>query len=275
MMNDENLIVEHVVALKDVVNSVLFLSQTTWKDKHILNIGEGEKIMSVLEEQFPEAVVQQGDIDAVLADGFSAEPWDYIVAVGLKSVNSDFHQWMTRLLSFLKPGGAIAAAVYGYTGYYGLEMLSTIIKNFSADIDDIFHQKNFARVMKVAKAVVAQLPANHPARKHKTFMERLEKGERNAFRQLIYISTDKIYTVSRLLEAINICGGRLVDWVFPELYCPARYVQDTSIAEKLKALPEPQCWQVAELVGAWPPEHYFFVRKKETRSIKKQLRSHN
>lgn len=268
MMNDENVNVEQVVALKDVVNPVLFPSPTTWKDKRILNIGGTEWVLPVLEEQFPEAVVQQSDIDAVLADDFSLEPCDYIVAVGLKSVNSDFHQWMTRLLSFLKPGGAIAAAVYGYAGYYGLDMLSTIIKNFSADIDDISHQKNFARVMKVAKAVMAQLPANHPARKQKAFMERLEEGDKTAFRELIYLSANKIFTVSRLLDSIDACGGRLVDWVFPEYYNPARYVQDTGIAEKLKALPGQRCWQVAELVGAWPPEHYFFVGKKETRPIK-------
>ncbi|NIM16094.1 MAG: hypothetical protein GTO45_29175 [Candidatus Aminicenantes bacterium] len=262
MMNDENVNVEHVVALKDVVNPLLFPFQTTWKDKRILNIGGAAETLPVLEEQFPEAVVQQSDIEAVLADDFSAAPCDYIVALGLKSSNCDFHQWMTRLLSSLTPGGAIAAGVYGYAGYYGLNMLSTIIKNFSADIDDISHQKNFSRVMKVAKAVIAQLPASHPARKQKAFMERLEKGDKNAFRQLIYLSADKIFTVSRLLDSIDACGGGLVDWVFPGYYNPARYVEDTGTAEKLKALPEPWCWQVAELVGAWPPEHYFFVSKK-------------
>jgi hypothetical protein len=265
-MNDENFNVEHVLALKDVVNPLLFPSQTSWKDRLILNIGGVGEILPILEEQFPEAVVQQADIDAFLAGDFSVEPCDYIVAVGLKSVNSDFHRWMTRLLSFLKPGGAVAAAVYGYAGYYALNMLSSIIKNFSADleIENLSHGKNFSKVVKVAKAVMEQLPSNHPARKRKVFWERLEKGEKNAFNELIGLSEEKIFTVSRLLEGIDGAGARLLDWVFPEFYHPAQYVADRDMAEKLKALPEPQCWQAAELIGAWPPEHYFFVGKKES-----------
>ncbi len=262
MMNDENVNPEHVVASKDVVNHVVFPSPTTWKDKRILTIGGVGDIKSILETQFPEAVVRQAGIDDFFADDFSLEPCHYIVALGLKSVNRDIHQWLPRLLSFLTPGGVIAAGVYGYAGYYGLNMLSTIIKNFTADIDDITGQQNFPRVLKVAKAVMAQLPANHPARKQEAFMGRLEKGDKNAFRELISLSAHKIFTVTRLLECIDACGARLVNWVYPGYYQPARCVEDTGIAEKLKALPEPRCWQVAELIGAWPPEHYFFVGKK-------------
>ena len=266
----ENLNIDHITVLKDFVQPVLFPFKTDWKDQRILYVGENEAIFNLLESQFPDAVVQRLDIDTVISNRHSGfGTFDYIAAQGIKSaaVDVDICRLLNRLISWLKPGGVIVGGVYGYAGYYGLDMLGTIVKYFSAGIKNI-HDKNFARMKKIVSSVLGQLPGNHPAYRRKTFMERLARGDRLAITELVNLSPGKIFTVTRLLECIEQNGGRFIDWVVPGFYDPARYVEKKEVAEKLRKLKEPRCWQVAELVNASPPEHYFFIGREDHRPVK-------
>ena len=264
----ENLQIEHIAALKDFVQPVLFPCKTTWKNQRILYVGENETIFNLLESQFPEAVIQKLAADTVIShQQQSSEAFDYIDAVGIKFAAVDICQLLKRLVSLLKPGGVIAGGVYGYAGYYGLDMLSTIIKHFSADIKGI-DGKNFTRMKKIISSVIDQLPKNHPAYHRKTFMERLGRGDKLTIKELVNISREKIFTVSQLLESIEQNGGRFIDWVVPGFYDPAQYVDKKEVTEKLKKLKEPQRWHVAELVNASPPEHYFFLGREDHQPVK-------
>lgn len=266
----ENLDMEHITVLKDFVQPVLFPFKTNWKDQRILYVGENEEILHLLESQFPEAVVQRLDIDTVISDQQQESGvFDYIAAAGIKSAAADvdIYQLLKRLISLLKPGGVISGGVYGYTGYYGLDMLSTIVKHFAADIKNI-DGKNFAKMKKIMGSVIEQLPKNHPAYHRKTFMERLARGDKAAIRELVNISPGKIFTVSGLLECIKQNGGKFIDWVVPGFYDPAQYVDKKEVTEKLEKLKEPQRWQVAELVNASPPEHYFFLGREDYQPVK-------
>jgi len=266
----EDLDMEYITALKDFVHPVLFPFKTNWKNQRILYVGENEAMFHFLESQFPEALVQKLASDTVIShQQQKVRTFDYIAAVGIKSaaVNVDMCRLLNRLISWLKPGGVIACGVYGYAGYYGLDMLGTIVKHFSADIKDI-EGKNFARIKKIVSSVIHQLPKNHPAYHRETFMERLGRGDKPTIIELLNISPGKIFTVSRLLECIEQNGGRFIDWVVPGFYDPARYVEKKEIAEKLAKLEEPQCWQVAELVNASPPVHYFFLGREDQQPAK-------
>ena len=264
----ENLHIEYITALKDFIQPVLFPFKTTWKDRRILYVGENETIFKLLQSQFPGAAIQKLAIDMVISDQ-QQKPgtFDYIAAVEIKSAAHDICRLLNRLISFLNPGGVIAGGVYGYAGYYGLDMLSSIVKHFSADIKDI-DGKNFARMKKIIGSVIAQLPGNHPAYHREIFMERLGRGEKTAIKELVNISPGKIFTVSRLLECIEQNGGKFIDWVVPGFYDPAQYVQKKEVAGKLEKLKEPRCWQVAELVNASPPEHYFFLGREDHQPAK-------
>ncbi|UCH94326.1 MAG: hypothetical protein JSV88_29215 [Candidatus Aminicenantes bacterium] len=265
----ENLDMEYITALKDFVHPVLFPFKKNWKDQRILYVGENEEILHLMESQFPEAVVQRLAIDSLISEDHKQGPgaFDYIAAAGLKSAAPDICPLLSRLISLLKPGGVIASGVYGYAGYYGLDMLGTIVKHFAADIKNI-HGKNFPKIKRITASVIHQLPKNHPAFHRKAFMERLSKGEPAALKELVNISTDKIFTVSRLLECIEQCGGQFIDWVIPKFYDPAQYVEKKEVAEKLEKLKEPQRWQVAELVNASPPDHYFFLGREDHQPVK-------
>jgi hypothetical protein len=264
----ENLDMEYITALRDFVQPLLFPLKTNWKDQRILYIGENEKMLHFLESQFSGAMVQRLDIDTVISDR-QHEPgtFDYIAAAGIKSATVDICLLLNRLISLLKPGGVIACGVYGYAGYYGLDMLSTIVKHFAAGVKNI-DGKNFARMKKIISAVIDQLPKNHPAYHRKDFMERLGRGDKPTSKELVNISTGKIFTVSRLLECIEQNGGRFIDWVVPGFYDPAQYVDKLEVTEKLEKLKEPQRWQVAELVNASPPEHYFFLGREDNQPVK-------
>jgi hypothetical protein len=266
----EDLNIDHITVLKDFVQPVLFPFKTDWKDQRILYVGENEAIFNLLESQFPDAVLQRLDIDMVISDRQSeSRAFDYIAAAGIKSaaVDVDICRLLNRLISWLRPGGVIVGSVYGYAGYYGLDMLGTIVKYFSAGIKDI-DGKNFPRMKKIVSSVLGQLPGNHPAYRRETFMERLTRGDRLAIKELLNLSSGKIFTVTRLLEGIEQNGGRFIDWVVPGFYDPARFVEKKEVAEKLRKLKEPRSWQVAELINASPPEHYFFIGKEDHPPVK-------
>ncbi|MGE5344042.1 MAG: hypothetical protein ACM3SY_21425 [Candidatus Omnitrophota bacterium] len=183
--------------------------------------------------------------------------YDYITLAELKPDAASLHRMLTAFLPRLKPGGAIAAGVYGVCGYAGLMMLRTIIKNFSPDIEPT----DRSTIEKVIRSVIARLPNNHPAWSRKDWIENLQKGDKETIREFLDLTEEKIFSVSQVLAVIEAGGGRLLRWVFPELYDPAKHIKDRAIADRLSALPEPGRSKVAELVNAQPMEHYFFVKK--------------
>jgi hypothetical protein len=264
----ENLNIDHIIGLKDFIRPVLFPFKSTWEDQQILYVGENEKTFHLLESQFPEAVIQRLDIDTVISHRRrESEAFDYIAAAGIKSAAVDIRRLLNRLISWLKPGGIIACGVYGYAGYYGLDMLGTIVKHFTGDIKNI-DGKNFTKMKKIIGSVIEQLPKNHPAYHRKIFMERLGRGDKPTIKELLRMSPGQIFSVSRLLECIEENGGRFIDWVIPRFYDPVRYVETKEVADKLEELKEPQRWQVAELVNASPPEHYFFLGREDHQPVK-------
>jgi hypothetical protein len=235
---DDDLKFDHDLILRDIAHPRFFPSKPHIEDLKVLHTGMDEKFLPGIDN--------------------NTETYDYI-SVGLIPGGIDFQTLLKKLLSLLKPGGKIAAGVYGYAGYYGLNMLNTIIKNLSPDIDDIPGEKNFQKILKLIRSVIDQLPPNHPCRERKGFMERLKAGDKNTLTRLIQLSQENIFTVTQLLEVIEKAGGCFRDWVFPALYDPGQYIEDKEITEKIASLPLPQRCAAAELIDAWPPEHYFFV----------------
>ncbi|MCP5046488.1 MAG: hypothetical protein GY940_04900, partial [bacterium] len=195
-----------------------------------------------LQEQFPGTFVRQLDTgtDLAAAGEGDGETFDYIMAAGLTFSQYDVAQLFIKLLSLLKPGGVIAAAVYGYAGYYGLNMLGAIVKKFAAgmNLKNSPGNKDFAKVRRIVKAVIQQLPSNHPAFKRKEFIEDLKSGDKKVLTQLLGLSDNKIFTVSQLLECIETIDGRFMDWVIPKFYDPAQYIETGEITGKLTTLPD-------------------------------------
>ncbi len=268
--------IEYVAAGKDFVGTVIFPNQKKWQELDVLYIGDNEprKGLEILHSQFPQSHIYATDVAVFLTPNllpsdkrYDQRRYDYIYVeptVG-KMYGATMFLELHRLLSLLKPDGVICSVVYGYAGYYGLEMLRTIVKRFIANEDVFFKYDHINeevaidKELAVARALVANLPANHPAYRQKQFMERLLNGNMDAYRELYTVSADNVFTVSLLLEHIARNGGRFLGWVHPDWYEPGLHIREKSILEKLVHLPYPQRWEVAELVNAAPDEHSFLL----------------
>ncbi len=246
---------EQLLCRRDFVTTEVFPSKECSKDFSILEASGRADLFALLEEEFPHARVEQ--LQEQKIDGQKGEPFDYIAAAGFKYIPCDRENetLFSQLLARLKPGGVISAAVCGFSGYYGLVMLGSIVETLSRD-------KTAGEGVKIAEAVLRELPPTHPVFEtgQEDFLQRLKSGDETAFEDLMTLTRsiphiDGLYSVSTLMEAIPRWGGQFIRWVSPPSYDPS------STLERINDLPEPRRSIVFELVTASPPDHYFLLGK--------------
>ncbi|MCP5105798.1 MAG: class I SAM-dependent methyltransferase, partial [bacterium] len=239
-----------LVCLADFVKTEVFPSKTGWKDFSILEASGREGLLSLLKKEFPEAAVESR------REGKPAgnRTFDYIVASGLKYLpDSDRTDRLFReLIRRLKPRGKIAARVCGFPGYQGLVMLGSIISRLSQG-------KSPGYTLKIGEAVIARLPAGHPVFRVgdgelEAFVQRLKSRDEQAFKELLELSgsignVDRLFTVSRLMVAVERWGGHFARWVLPRIYEPS---SPEKILRRLESLPPPRRSIVSSLLTASP-----------------------
>lgn len=257
---------------RDFVTAALFSSATTGSigaigakggGFRVLEAGGRDDLYELLKREFPEAeIVRQKEGRPADKDLF-----DYIAAVGLKYLpcGEETDRLFRELAALLKPGGVMSVHVCGFSGYYGAVMLGAVIRRLS-------HGQNPGLAVKIARAVIRQLPGNHPA----FACEILKHRDETAVKELLELSeaiddVDKLYTVSKLMAAVprwmGRGRGRFLRWVFPPLYEPTSRFEscfasdERGMLSRLDALPEPRRSIAAELLTASPTDHYFLVQK--------------
>jgi len=233
----------------------------------VLEAGGRDDLFERLKKEFPEAEVmrQKEGQQAPAAEGV----FDYINAVGIKYLpcGEETDRLFRELAALLKPGGVMSVHVCSFSGYYGAVMLGAIIRRLSRG-------QNPDVTLKIARAVIRELPETHPA----FACENLKPRDETAVKELLDLSeaiddVDKLYTVSKLMDAIprwmGQGRGRFLRWVFPPLYDPTSRFESwfesngRGMLRRLNALPEPRRSIAAELLTASPPGHYFLVRKTD------------
>lgn len=260
--------IEEMTCSRDFVTAALFSSATTGSIGEIgakgggfrvLEAGGRDDLFELLKKEFPKAGVMQRKEGEALEKG----TFDYVAAVGLKYLpcGDGTDRLFRELIALLKPGGVLSAHVCGFSGYYGAVMLGDIIRRLSRG-------ENPAAALKIARAVIRELPETHPAFSR----EIIKPRDETAVKELLALSeaidhVDKLFTVSRLMEAIPRWGGRFLRWVFPPLYDPTSRFEswfksnEHGMLQVLNNLPEPRRSIAAELLTASPPGHYFLVQK--------------
>lgn len=256
---------------RDFVTAALFSSATTGSigakggGFRVLEAGGRDDLFERLKREFPEAEVmrQKEGLQAPAAEGV----FNYINAAGIKylSCGEKTDRLFRELAVLLKPGGVMSAHVCSFSGYYGAVMLGDIIRRLSRG-------QNPVDTVKIARAVIRELPETHPA----FSCESLKPRDETAVKELLDLSeaidhVDKLYTVSKLMDAIprwmGQGRGRFLRWVFPPLYDPTSPFESwfesigPGMPRRLNALPEPRRSIAAELLTASPPGHYFLVQK--------------
>jgi hypothetical protein len=225
----------------------------------VLEAAGRDDLFERLKKEFPEAEVLQQKEGQAEADGF----FDYINAAGIKypGCGEETDQLFKGLLSRLTPAGVMSAHVCGFSGYYGLVMLGAGIRRLSRG-------ENQEETLKIARAIIDQLPQNHPAFSG----EILKCRDEAALKELLELSSaiddvDKLFTVSKLMEAIPQWGGRFMRWVFPSLYEPTeRFTSwfqpnEHRMLRAIENLSEPRRSIACELLTASPSGHYFLAQK--------------
>lgn len=225
----------------------------------LLEAGGRDDLFELLKKELPKAEVMQRKEGVPLEKG----TFDYITVVGLKYLpcSEGTDRLFRELIALLKPGGVISAHVCGFSGYYGAVMLGDIIRRLSRG------RKTDATI-KIARALIRELPETHPA----FLCEIINPHDETAVKELLALSeaidhVDKLFTVSKLMEAIPRWGGRFLRWVFPPIYDPTSRFEswfesnERGVIQVLNTLPEPRRSIAAELLTASPSEHYFLVQK--------------
>lgn len=253
-----NKLLEENLCLEEFVVDALFPGGMPGGIKEgfrILEAAGRDDLFKLLQKEFPAAVVEQRKQGQPVAEGV----FDYITAAGIKylACTEETHRLFRELTAGLKPGGIISTRVCGFSGYYGLVMLGAVIRRLSRG-------KNPAETLKIAEAVTREIPTTHPA----FDSGQLNPREKTTLKELLEISAavphlDNLFTVSKLLDTIPRWGGRFTRWAFPRQYDPGSTFEsgDPIISRRLNTLPEPGRSAVTELITAFPPEHYFLMRK--------------
>jgi len=107
---------ERLTCRRDFVKTVI--PGIIREGSRILEISGREDLFSLLKKEFPDADVEQMDIEARLTENAvktsdEIESFDYIAAAGLKYIRCDSYRLFRQLLDLLKPGGVISAVVPG------------------------------------------------------------------------------------------------------------------------------------------------------------------
>ena len=199
---------DRFICKKDFITNTVFPSKSKWKDFQILEVGGRNDLFNLLKQEFHQIGIEQ-NIRQEIKTGENMK-FDYIVAVGMKYIPCDKESEnpFKRLLSQLKPGGVIIGAVYSFSGYYGLLMLGSIIETISRN-------KPIDQCLQITRTVIEQLPQNHPffENSHEEVIRHLKAGDESAFNELMLLTRsikhiDRLFTVSKLLDAIPGWGGR-------------------------------------------------------------------
>ncbi len=254
--------IEEMTCLREFVTAAIFpagMTSAIGERFRLMEAGGRDDLFELLKREFPEAEVVQQKQGKPVEKGI----FDCIAAVGLRYLpcSEETDRLFRELVAGLKPCGVLSAHVCGFSGYYGSVMLGAIIRQLSRG-------KNPAAIVKIARAVIQELPETHPA----FVCEILKSRDETAVKELLDLSTsidhvDKLYTVSKLMDAIPRWGGRFLRWVFPPLYDPISRFEswldsiEYSMPRRLCALPEPRRSIAVELLTASPPVHYFLVQK--------------
>lgn len=245
---------DRFVCRKDFITGTLFPSISRPQDFQILEAGGRDDLFCLLKQEFHETGIEQ-NIRQEKETGENMK-FDYIIAVGMKYIpcGNETENPFPHLLKRLKPGGVIAGAVCGFSGYYGLLMLGSII-------EAITKNKTINQCLQITRNVIDQLPTNHPffESSREDVVQLLKAGDESAFNELMLFTRsikhiDRLFTVSKLFDAIPEWGGRFYRWVFPGNYSPANISGDI-----FRDLPEQRQAIVSECISAGPAEHYFLL----------------
>lgn len=185
-----------------------------------------------------------------LLDAGQYGPFDYIDCCGVLHHLPDPQAGFNALAGALAPGGGIGLMVYAPLGRSGVYPLQSA---FGALFEGLSPEKRLKR----AKAVFAALPDAHPFKRNTRVVDHLSGDA--GFYDLLLHGRDRPYTITELLETLEVAGLSYAGSPEPMLYDPRTLVGDTALTDGVGAM------QLAEDLRGTFKTHVAYARLRGER----------
>ena len=176
--------------------------------------------------------------------------FDYIDCCGVLHHLPDPQAGFDALARALAPGGGMGLMVYAPLGRAGVYPLQAAFGRLTRDMTPD------ARLA-AAKAIFRNLPEGHPFRRNPHLVDHKESDA--GFYDLLLHSSDRPFTITELLSALDTAGLELAGVPEPASYDPAELLPDPSLMDGLSA---PELMQIAEDLRGTFKTHVVYAKRK-------------
>ena len=182
-----------------------------------------------------------------LLDAGAHGPFDYIDCCGVLHHLDDPQAGFDALAGALGPEGGMGLMVYAPHGRSGVYPLQAA---FGAALSGLSPRAR----LKAARAIYDKIPDGHPFKRNARVVDH-EKGDAG-FYDLLLHSTDRPFSITQLLDALDAAGLAYAGTPEPMLYDPARLTGDLDLPDGVARM------QLAEDLRGTFKTHVVYARPK-------------
>jgi len=187
-------------------------------------------------------------------------PFDVISTSGVLHHLASPEAGLRALRDVLKPGGGIAAMVYGQYGREPVYLMQSLLRLVAP------YEFGEERRLRILKRALQSLPQENRGVRGlldtPLFRNEITRSDAGAFDLLLH-SQDRAYTVPQIYAWAEGAGMRLVGWGVPRTYRPEAYWPGAEVGH----LGERERASAAELMHGRMAKHHFFAVAEESPAV--------
>ncbi|MBL9033553.1 MAG: class I SAM-dependent methyltransferase [Rhodospirillaceae bacterium] len=185
--------------------------------------------------------------------------FDYIDCCGVLHHLEDPALGLAALRDALNPGGGMGIMVYGLHGRTGVYQAQAMLRQLTAG-DPAPAATPQAR-LKVARGLMAQMPATNWLRRNPAVGDHLAAGDAGLYDLLLH-SRDRAYDVAGLAQLVDGAGLEIAAFIEPWRYDPASYLTDADLLRRVARLDPIAQAGFAELLAGNLKRHIVYLVAK-------------
>ena len=182
--------------------------------------------------------------------------FDFIVSSGVIHHLEDPAAGLRELSRVLDPQGAISIMLYGKYGRIGVNMLQEAMRLLAPGVDTM------DRRIDLARRLALNVSPDHPFAPRLKGRE-ISEGKASGIVDLLLHQNDIPFDVPAIFKLCDDAGMSFSRWLFPVMYDPAQYSDDTELLDAARGLDKPEQYALAELLSGNNPKHSFFAVRPE------------
>lgn len=191
--------------------------------------------------------------------GLGLGEFDYIDCCGVLHHLADPAAGLAALTGALAPGGGFGIMVYGLHGRTGVYQAQAMLRMLTAS-DPAPAATPQARV-KVARALLAQMPPTNWLRRNPAIGDHIEAGDAGLYDLLLH-SQDRAYDVAAVAALVAAAGLEIAAFIEPWRYDPASYLTDADLLRRVARLDPVARASFAELLAGNLKRHIVYLKRR-------------